>query len=85
MCTEYHDVELNESMAYIALRDIVSYAVICRVCPRHGMQIHIQTCTWCGPIYILVPRYVTVQCSVQMGIVGAKYRVRTAPISRAAL
>ena len=28
-----------------ALRDIVSYAVICRVCPRHGMQIHIQTCT----------------------------------------
>ena len=36
----------------------------------------------CGPIYILVPN---VQCSVQMGIVGAKYRVRTAPISRAAL
>ena len=29
----------------ISLRDIVSYAVICRVCPRHGMQIHIQTCT----------------------------------------
>ena len=28
---------------------------------------------------------VNVQCSVQMGIVGAKYRVRTAPISRAAL
>ena len=28
-----------------SLRDIVSYAVICRVCPRHGMQIHIQTCT----------------------------------------
>ena len=27
-----------------ALRDIVSYAVS-RVCPRHGMQIHIQTCT----------------------------------------
>ena len=39
----------------------------------------------CGPIYILVPRYVNVQCSVQMGIVGAKYLVRTAPISRAAL
>ena len=29
----------------LSLRDIVSYAVICRVCPRHGMQIHIQTCT----------------------------------------
>ena len=28
-----------------SLRDIVSYAVVCRVCPRHGMQIHIQTCT----------------------------------------
>ena len=39
----------------------------------------------CGPIYILVPRYVNVQCSVQMGIVGAEYRVRTAPISRAVL
>ena len=34
-----------DNLSYIALRDIVSYAVICRVCPRHGMQIHIQTCT----------------------------------------
>ena len=33
------------SNMYHTLRDIVSYAVICRVCPRHGMQIHIQTCT----------------------------------------
>ena len=39
----------------------------------------------CGPIYILVHRYVNVQCSVQIGIVGAKYRLRIAPISRAAV
>ena len=37
----------------------------------------------CGPIYILIPRYMNVQSSVQMHIVGAKYRVRTSPISRA--
>ena len=37
----------------------------------------------CGPIYILIPRYMNVQSSVQMHIVGARYRVRTSPISRA--
>ena len=36
---------LFQSYELYTLRDIVSYAVICRVCPRHGMQIHIQTCT----------------------------------------
>ena len=35
----------SEHCVSVALRDIVPYAVICRVCPRHGMQIHIQTCT----------------------------------------
>ena len=35
----------RENCQDTSLRDIVSYAVICRVCPRHGMQIHIQTCT----------------------------------------
>ena len=35
----------NPSSSCTTLRDIVSYAVICRVCARHGMQIHIQTCT----------------------------------------
>ena len=61
----------------MALHDIVSYAVICRVCARHGMQIHIQTCTCADQyIYILVPTYLNIKSSVQIDMMGAKYCVR---------
>ena len=42
---QIEDQSYEHTMHIQSLRDIVSYAVICRVCPRHGMQIHIQTCT----------------------------------------
>ena len=38
-------MHVSDELVHYPLRDIVSYAVICGVCPRHGMQIHIQTCT----------------------------------------
>ena len=65
------------------LRDIVSYAVICRVCPRHGMQIHIQTCTCADrytysyldmPLSSAVCRWVLLGLSI--GCVPHPYRER---------
>ena len=60
----------------IPLRDIVSYAVICRVYPRHGMQIRIQTCT-CADRYTYSYLDMSMSSAVCRGaLVSGAYRER---------